>query len=105
MNRGRRACALCSLLLALETPNAVRQLLNSHRLFKRLLKALIRLCVYTGWPEPLLVAHTTLLEILCRDSNNLANASLFNLFKFAQYIKNKLFSFLTLVEHMFIHVS
>ena len=31
--------------------------------YKRLTKALIRLCVFAGWPEALLVAHTTLLEI------------------------------------------
>ena len=32
--------------------------------------ALIRLRVCAGWSEPLLVAHTTLLEISCRGSNN-----------------------------------
>ena len=37
-------------------------------MFKRLAKALIRLRVCTGWSEPLLVAHTTLLEISCRGS-------------------------------------
>ena len=31
--------------------------------YKRLTKALIRLCVFAGWSEALLVAHTTLLEI------------------------------------------
>ena len=31
----------------------------------RLAKALIRLRVCAGWSEPLLVAHTTLLEISC----------------------------------------
>ena len=31
--------------------------------------ALNRLCVCTGWSEPLLVAHTALLEISCRGSN------------------------------------
>ena len=36
---------------------------NSHRIFKRLAKALIRLCVYAGWSEALLVAHTTLLRL------------------------------------------
>ena len=30
--------------------------------------ALIRLHICAGWSEPLLVAHTTLLEILCRGS-------------------------------------
>ena len=37
----------------------------------RLAKALIRLRVCAGWSEALLVAHTTLLEILCRDSYSL----------------------------------
>ena len=37
-------------------------------LLKRLANVLIRLCVCTGWSEPLLVAHTTMLEISCRDS-------------------------------------
>ena len=46
-----------------------RQLLNSHRIFKQLAKALISLRVCTGWSEPLLVAHTTLLEISCHGSN------------------------------------
>ena len=38
---------------------------NNHRILKRLAKALIRLRVCAGWFEPLLVAHTTLLEISC----------------------------------------
>ena len=42
------------------------QWLNSHRIVKRLANALIRLRVCAGWSEPLLVAHTTLLEISCR---------------------------------------
>ena len=42
------------------------QYLNSHRICKRLAKALTRLRVCAGWSEPLLVAHTTLLEISCR---------------------------------------
>ena len=37
--------------------------LNNHRIFKRVAKALISLHVCAGWSEPLLVAHTTLLEI------------------------------------------
>ena len=41
---------------------------NSHRIFKRITKALIRLRVCAGWSEPLLVAHTTLLEISCLGS-------------------------------------
>ena len=44
------------------------QLLNTHRIFKPLAKALIRLCVCAGLSEALLVAHTTLLEISCRGS-------------------------------------
>ena len=39
------------------------QQLNTHRIFKRLAKALIRLGVYAGWSEPMLITHTTLLEI------------------------------------------
>ena len=35
---------------------------------KRLAKALISLCVCAGWSEPLLVTHTTLLEISCPGS-------------------------------------
>ena len=34
------------------------QSLNTHRIFKRLAKALIRLRVCAGWSEPLLVART-----------------------------------------------
>ena len=37
--------------------------LGSHEVFKRLAKALIRLCVCAGWSEPLLVAHTSLLNV------------------------------------------
>ena len=44
------------------------QLPKSHEIFKRLAMALIRLRVYAGWSEPLLVSHTTLLEISCRGS-------------------------------------
>ena len=36
---------------------------------QRLAKALIRMRVCAGWSEPLLVAHTTLLEISCHGSN------------------------------------
>ena len=46
------------------------QKLSIHRIFKRLAKALISLRVCAGWSEPLLVAHTTLLEISCHGSNN-----------------------------------
>ena len=41
---------------------------NTHRKFKRLAKALIRLRVRAGWSESSLVAHITLLEISCRGS-------------------------------------
>ena len=44
------------------------QSVNTHRIFDRLARALIRLCVCAGWFEPLLVAHTTLLEISYRIS-------------------------------------
>ena len=44
------------------------QKLNSPRIFKRLTKALMRLCKWAGWSEPLLVAHATLLEISCHCS-------------------------------------
>ena len=37
-------------------------------MYKRLAKALIRLCVCAGWSEPLAVAHSTLLEILLHGS-------------------------------------
>ena len=36
--------------------------------FRRPGKALIRLRICAGWSEPLLVAHTTLMEISCRGS-------------------------------------
>ena len=46
------------LLLSLETPNANRSIV-----FKRLAEALIRLRICAGWSKPLVLAHTTLLEI------------------------------------------
>ena len=39
--------------------------LNSHRIFKRQAKALVRLRICAGWSEAMLVTHTTLLEISC----------------------------------------
>ena len=48
----------CGLLLSLETANANRSIV-----FKRLAKALIRLRICAGWSKPLVLAHTTLLEI------------------------------------------
>ena len=38
---------------------------NTHRIFKRQAKALIRLRVCAGWSEALLVTQKTLLEISC----------------------------------------
>ena len=38
------------------------------RIFTRLAKALIRLCICTGWSEALLFPHTSLLEISCHGS-------------------------------------
>ena len=49
------------------------QQLYSHGILKRRAKALIRLRVCAGWSEPLLVAHTTLLEISCHGSIVYAN--------------------------------
>ena len=46
------------LLLSLETPNANRSIV-----FKWLAKDLIRLRTCAGWSKPLVLAHTTLLEI------------------------------------------
>ena len=43
------------------------------RIFKPLAKALISLHVCAGWSEPLLVAHTTSLEITCHGSNKPAH--------------------------------
>ena len=48
------------------------QWLSSHGIFKRLAKTLIRLRVCAGWSGPLLVAHTSLLEISCHGSNMFA---------------------------------
>ena len=44
------------------------QKLNIHKIIRRLAKALIRLRVCAGWSEPLLIAHTTLLETSCHGS-------------------------------------
>ena len=48
--------------LSLETPNDIQSVAL------RLAKALISLPVCAGWSEPLLAAHTTLLEISCHNS-------------------------------------
>ena len=60
--------SLCSFLLGLETPNEVRSVAYTHRIIKRQAKALSSLRVCPGWSEPLLVAHTTLLDISCQGS-------------------------------------
>ena len=65
-----RACAASFKTKTLQM--SFDQYLNTHRIFKRLAKALIRLRVRTGWSEPLLDAHTTLLEISCCGTNVLA---------------------------------
>ena len=57
------------------------QWLNSHRIFKQLAKALISLRICAGWSEPLLVAHTTLLEISCRGSHVQYLIMLFSLYE------------------------
>ena len=59
---------MCSLLLSLEIEMTFGQQLNTHKKFKWLAKALIRLRVCAGWSEALLVAYNTLLEISCRGS-------------------------------------
>ena len=61
--------SLWSLLSSLETPNDVGQKFNTRRIFKWLAKALISLRICADWSEPLLVAHTTLLEIPFQGSN------------------------------------
>ena len=45
------------------TDRRVEQGVNTHRIFKRLAKALISLHVCAAWSEPLLCAYTTYLEI------------------------------------------
>ena len=54
---------------------------KSHRIFKRLAKALIRLRICAGWSEALLVAHTTLLVISCcgSETNEKVHAQVFPL--------------------------
>ena len=41
---------------------------STHRIFMRLTNTQIRLSVCAGWSEPMLVPHTTLLEISCHGS-------------------------------------
>ena len=45
-------------------------------ILKQLAKALIRLRVCAGWSEPVLVAHTTLLDISCCGSLVLSKANM-----------------------------
>ena len=52
--RNSKVCSVCSLTVIEYSSDKQR--------------ALIRLCVCAGWSEPLLVAHTTLLEISCHGS-------------------------------------
>ena len=66
--------SLCSVLLSLETPNEVRFI--EYLIDKQ--KVLIRLSVWAGWSEPLLVAHITLLKISCRGSYVFMFAIVFN---------------------------
>ena len=47
------------------------QQFNNHKIFKRLAKSLIRLCVRAGLSETLLVAHITLFEISCCGSHSI----------------------------------
>ena len=65
------------------------QELNTHRIFKRLAKALIRLHICAGWSGPLLVAHTTLLEISCHSSNTELNLIMDNKYFFLITAKAK----------------
>ena len=55
-------------------------MLNTHGIFKRLAKTLIRLRVCAGWSEALLVAHTTLLEISCHGSFEVVEYKTVNIF-------------------------
>ena len=68
MNRLRGAC-----VASFEHRNfkccSVSSLTAINIIFKGLARALISLRVCVGWSEPLLVAHTTLLEISCPGSN------------------------------------
>ena len=68
MNRLRRAFKLKNSKLC-----SLSSLIDTHIIFKRQAKALIRLRVCAGWSDPLLVARTTLLEISCRGSNNIVS--------------------------------
>ena len=75
---------LCSLLLSLEAPNDVRPVAEqSWEIINRLAKTLIRLRVCAGWSEPLLIAHTTLLEISC-----LTGILFYRPTPFLQYVEN-----------------
>ena len=58
------------------------QLLNVHRIFKRLAKALISLHVCAGQSEPLLAAHIILLEFSCHGSCLLFKANNLTLYPY-----------------------
>ena len=75
-----RTLQWCGILTCVDSDNPVQppfKLRNSKwcsvrtlrviEYFQQLAKALIRLRVCAGWSKPLLIAHTTLLEISCRD--------------------------------------
>ena len=68
------------------------QLLNNHRILKRLAKALIRLRACAGWSEALLVAHTTLLEILYHGSITLNKHLAIVILSLKTAIENDVFS-------------
>ena len=57
--------SLCSLILNLETPNAAQSESLTVIEYSSHYQRLIRLCICTGWSEPLMVTHTSLLEISC----------------------------------------
>ena len=70
----------CGILTSVDSDEPVQppfKLRNSKwcllRICKQLAKVLIRLRICAGWSEALLVAHTTLLEISCRGSNDFLN--------------------------------
>ena len=53
------------LLLSFETPNAVRSVAYVSKNIQATSKGSDQSGICAGWSEPLLVAYTTLLEILC----------------------------------------
>ena len=59
---------------SVELSNDTRSVARQSGSNQRLSRALIRLRVCAGWSEPLLVGHTSLLEISCPCSNMFAIA-------------------------------